>query len=137
MRDNRDNFGGVVFPIGVNALFRWTRNGALSALLPGGILIGVLAVSVHSGWLALTPPALTFLYYCGLCGGLLLAWRFHSSRVFFALLLLFLARQGLLVSLGLHTSHGVSANRLANLSTVLAAGPCWRFSCPSFSAALR
>ena len=36
-----------------------------------------------------------FLNYSGLLAGLLLAWRFHSSRVFFALVALFLARQAI------------------------------------------
>jgi GGDEF domain-containing protein len=46
---------------------------------------------VYSGWMTLALPALTFLYYCALGGGMLLAWRFHSSRVFLALCVLFLA----------------------------------------------
>jgi diguanylate cyclase (GGDEF)-like protein len=52
-----------------------------------------VAVLAHSGWLTLSLPALYFLYYCALVGGMLLAWRFHSSRVFLALLVLFLAQQ--------------------------------------------
>lgn len=54
-----------------------------------------VAVLTQTGWLTLTPPALSFLYYCGLIGGLLLAWRFHSSRIFLALLALFLGQQAL------------------------------------------
>ena len=62
-------------------------------LLPGGaLLVGVMAL-VYSGWLTLASPALSFLYYCALAGGMLLAWRFHSSRTFLALLVLFLAGQ--------------------------------------------
>lgn len=64
-----------------------------SLLLPGGALIlGVMAL-VYSGWLTLAVPALSFLNYCALAGGMLLAWRFHSSRTFLALLVLFLAGQ--------------------------------------------
>jgi GGDEF domain-containing protein len=64
-----------------------------SMLLPGGaLLLGVMAL-VYSGWLTLALPALTFLYYCALAGGMLLAWRFHSSRTLLALLVLFLAGQ--------------------------------------------
>ncbi len=64
-----------------------------SMLLPGGaLLLGVMAL-VYSGWLTLALPAVTFLYYCALVGGMLLAWRFHSSRTFLALLVLFLAGQ--------------------------------------------
>jgi diguanylate cyclase (GGDEF)-like protein len=61
--------------------------------MPGGILLLGVAVLVHSGWLTLAQPALSFLYYCALAGGMLLAWRFHSSRTFCALLVLFLAQQ--------------------------------------------
>lgn len=50
---------------------------------------------VYSGWLTLALPALSFLYYCAFAGGMLLAWRFHSSRVFLSLLVLFLASQAI------------------------------------------
>jgi GGDEF domain-containing protein len=72
----------------------WTRTTLKSVFVPGGVLLLCVAVLVHSGWLTLAPPALNFLYYCGLIGGMLLAWRFHSSRIFLALLVLFLADQG-------------------------------------------
>ncbi len=62
-------------------------------VVPGGLLLAAIAILVHSGWLTLPLPALTFLYYCAVFGGLLLAWRFHSSRIFFSLLVLFLARE--------------------------------------------
>jgi diguanylate cyclase (GGDEF)-like protein len=66
-----------------------------SLLLPGGILFLGIALLVYSGWLTLALPALSFLYYCALAGGILLAWRFHSSRTFFALVVLFLAEQAI------------------------------------------
>ncbi len=66
-------------------------------IIPGGILLAAIAILVHSGWLTLPLPALTFLYYCAVFGGMLLAWRFHSSRIFFALLVLFLAREATVV----------------------------------------
>jgi GGDEF domain-containing protein len=63
-----------------------------SLAVPGGVLLLGVALLLYSGWLTLTLPALSFLYYCALIGGMLLAWRFHSSRSFFALLVLFLAQ---------------------------------------------
>lgn len=66
-------------------------------VVPGGILLAAIAILVHSGWLTLPLPALTFLYYCAVFGGMLLAWRFHCSRIFFALLVLFLAREAIAV----------------------------------------
>lgn len=59
--------------------------------MPGGVLLLAVTVLAYSGWLTLALPALTFLYYCGLAGGILLAWRFHSSRIFLSLVALFLA----------------------------------------------
>ncbi len=58
------------------------------------MLLGAMLLA-DSGWLTLALPALSFLYYCALFGGMLLAWRFHSSRTFFALLVLFLAQQAI------------------------------------------
>jgi diguanylate cyclase (GGDEF)-like protein len=75
------------------ALRTWSRTTLKSLLMPGGILLLGVALLVHSGWLTLALPTLSFLYYCALAGGILLAWRFHSSRTFFALLVLFLAQE--------------------------------------------
>lgn len=73
----------------------WNRNTLQSLVVPGGVLLAAVALLDYSGWLTLTQPALNFLYYCGLIGGMLLAWRFHSSRVFFALCVLFLSSQAI------------------------------------------
>ena len=58
--------------------------------------MGVVAL-VSLGWLTLALPALSFLYYCAVAGGMLLAWRFHSSRIFLALCVLFMAEGALAV----------------------------------------
>jgi len=71
----------------------WSKATLKTLVVPGGILLLGVALLVYSGWLTLALPALSFLYYCALIGGMLLAWRFHSSRTFFALLVLFLAGQ--------------------------------------------
>jgi len=73
----------------------WSKTTLKSLLVPGGILLLGVAVLLYSGWLTLPLPALSFLYYCALIGGMLLAWRFHSSRIFFALVVLFLAQQAI------------------------------------------
>jgi diguanylate cyclase (GGDEF)-like protein len=78
-----------------HVLRAWSGSTLKSLTVPGGVLLlGVMAL-VYSGWLTLALSALSFLYYCALIGGMLLAWRFHSSRVFFALLVLFLAGQAM------------------------------------------
>ena len=76
----------------------WSKATLKSLAVPGGVLLLAIAVLTHSGWLTLAPPALSFLYYCALIGGMLLAWRFHSSRTFFALVVLFLAEQAVALS---------------------------------------
>jgi len=71
----------------------WSWQTLKSVSIPGGVLLGGVALATHAGWLALPPPALNFIYYCALFGGMLLAWRFHSRRTFVAFLVLFLAGQ--------------------------------------------
>jgi GGDEF domain-containing protein len=63
-----------------------------SLLLPGGLLLIAVAL-LQTGLLTLTVPGLMFVFYGSVTAGLLLAWRFHSSRVFFALLVLLLAQE--------------------------------------------
>ena len=80
---------------------RVLNSGTLKSLfLPGGLWLFATAVLVHYGWPSLTLPALNFLYYCAIAGGMLLAWRFHSSRVFLSLLVIFMAQQAAAVSAG-------------------------------------
>jgi GGDEF domain-containing protein len=69
-----------------------------SLLLPHGLLLITVAVLLHAGWLTTVLPAVNFLNYAVLAVGLLLAWRFHSSRAVFALLALLLAQQAILYS---------------------------------------
>ena len=73
----------------------WSRKHLQSLIVPGGILLAAVALLDYSGWLTLSLPSLNFLYYCGLIGGLLLSWRFHSSRTFFTLCVLFLSSQAI------------------------------------------
>lgn len=62
-------------------------------ILPGGILC-LLAVVVLQGRLIVFPASTAnFSFFAVFIAGLLLAWRFHSSRIFFALLVLFLSKQ--------------------------------------------
>ena len=96
-----------------------------SVTVPGGILLLGVVVLVHSGWLNLALPALSFLYYCAVIGGMLLAWRFHSTRIFFALIVLFLGQQAIALSGGAHAAPGstvfIAAAVLVPLNFVLIA----------------
>lgn len=90
--DNSDNGQWIVLDRSMSVRVI-NRTAVKAFLVPGGILLFAVAALANSGWFTLALPALSFLYYCALAGGMLLAWRFHSSRTFLALLVLFLAQQ--------------------------------------------
>lgn len=62
-------------------------------LAPGGLSLVLAAALVHSSFFATIAPSLAFYYFGVFGGGLLVAWRFHSSRVLFSLLALLLAHR--------------------------------------------
>ena len=97
----------------------WSKTTLKSLLVPGGILLLGVAVLLYSGWLTLPSPALSFLYYCALIGGMLLAWRFHSSRSFFALAVLFLAQQAIELFGGGRVSPGTAGWTALHAAVVL------------------
>jgi diguanylate cyclase (GGDEF)-like protein len=94
------------FSDGSPVLRVWSKTTLKSLLVPGAVLLLGVALLSYSGWLTLALPALSFLYYCALVGGMLLAWRFHSSRIFFALVVLFLAQQAIALFGGGHVAPG-------------------------------
>src|ERR1700677_4472697 len=67
----------------------------MKSLLTPGICLLAVAVLLHTGLATLSPVMVLYAFYCALIAGLLLAWRFHSSRIFFALLVVLLAEQAL------------------------------------------
>jgi diguanylate cyclase (GGDEF)-like protein len=69
----------------------WSKGTLKSLLVPGGILLLAATALLHGGFLSISAAAITFYYYAVFLAGILLAWRFHSSRVLFALVSLFLA----------------------------------------------
>jgi diguanylate cyclase (GGDEF)-like protein len=73
----------------------WSRTALKTLLIPGGLLLFSATAFVYSAWRPLEMPSLTFIYYSALIGGALLAWRFHSSRIFSALVVVFVAQQSL------------------------------------------
>jgi diguanylate cyclase (GGDEF)-like protein len=71
------------------------RDGLLKSLvLPGGLLLG-MAAGLIQGNLLRGSAAVDFCYYSAFTAGLVLAWRFHSSRVFSCLLVLFLGHRAI------------------------------------------
>src|SRR5580658_2208639 len=65
-----------------------------SLLTPGICLLAVAAV-LHTGLVTPSATLVNYAFYTATIAGLLLAWRFHSSRIFFALLVLFLAQEAI------------------------------------------
>ena len=62
--------------------------------VPGAVLLlATILLSIDS--LPLSPALLNFYYFAAFSAGLLLAWRFHSTRVFFSLLAVLLAERAL------------------------------------------
>jgi GGDEF domain-containing protein len=85
-----------------------------SLLMPGAWILAA-ALLLHTGLIAPGVAVVTFAFYAALVAGLLVAWRFHSSRIFFALLVLFLAERAVsYFSAGQisseHLSHGYAAS---------------------------
>jgi diguanylate cyclase (GGDEF)-like protein len=62
-------------------------------LVPGGLLLALVAALVNSSLFVQIAPSLSFYYVAVFAAGLLLAWRFNSSRVLFSLLVLLLAHR--------------------------------------------
>ncbi|HEY1272825.1 MAG TPA: GGDEF domain-containing protein [Terriglobales bacterium] len=73
----------------------WNQAAFKSFLVPGVILLAGTAILLRAEILPPHSSALSFYYYAALGAGLLLAWRFHSTRVLFALLVLCLAARSL------------------------------------------
>jgi diguanylate cyclase (GGDEF)-like protein len=62
-------------------------------VVPGGLLLGLMAALVNSPVFVQAAPSLGFYYIAVFAAGLFLAWRFHSSRILFSLLTLLLAHR--------------------------------------------
>src|SRR5579885_1052402 len=63
--------------------------------MPGGLLLLVAAGVLRAPWLSISSQAFDFYYYSVFCAGTLLAWRFHCTRVMFALLTLLLGHHAI------------------------------------------
>jgi diguanylate cyclase (GGDEF)-like protein len=66
-----------------------------SLFVPGGILLLAAVALLSGGFLPISAAAVDFYYYAVFAAGILLAWRFHSSRILFALIILLLAHRAL------------------------------------------
>ena len=71
----------------------WTRATLKSIVLPGGLLLLVSALLLNNPVVFVPSATLNFYYYAVFVAGTLIAWRFHSSRVLFAILTLLLGHR--------------------------------------------
>ncbi len=71
----------------------WNKATLKSLVIPGGVLLLAAGVLLGGGFLPISASAIDFYYYAVFGAGILLAWRFHSSRVLFALVFLLLAHR--------------------------------------------
>ena len=91
----------------------------MKSLLTPGICLAAVAALLHTGLVTPSATLVSYAFYGVWIAGLLLAWRFHSSRIFFALLVLFLAQQAISYFSSSFTSGHVAASGPG--STALAA----------------
>ena len=73
----------------------WSPRTLKSLALPGGIFLVAACVIFQGAFGSIPAAAVQFYFYSVFAAGILLAWRFHSSRILFALLTLFLAQRAL------------------------------------------
>ena len=66
-----------------------------SLFVPGGLLLLAAVLLLQTGVVPLSASAIHFYYYAVFLAGSFLAWRFHSSRILFALITVFLAYRAL------------------------------------------
>jgi GGDEF domain-containing protein len=81
----------------------------MKSLLTPGICLVVVATLLHTGLVAPSATIIAYAFYTATIAGLLLAWRFHSSRIFFALLVLLLSQEAISYFSSSFTSGHVAA----------------------------
>jgi diguanylate cyclase (GGDEF)-like protein len=86
----------------------WNKATLKSLVVPGSILFAAAALLLQGELIPLSTPAVNFYYYAVFGGGILLSLRFNSSRIFFALLVLFLGHHAIefFASPGVHSGPG-------------------------------
>jgi diguanylate cyclase (GGDEF)-like protein len=70
-----------------------TGNMWKAGLFPGALLLALSLAMVRSSLFTLVAPSVGFYYVAVFAAGLLLSWRFNSSRILFSLLALLLAHR--------------------------------------------
>jgi diguanylate cyclase (GGDEF)-like protein len=73
----------------------WNKRTLKSLAFPGGLLLLGAVILLETGFVPLSASVIDFYYYAVFLTGVLLALRFHSSRVLFALIILLLAHRSI------------------------------------------
>jgi len=73
----------------------WNPKTLKSLVLPGGIFLLAASVVFRGAFGPIPSAAVVFSFYAVFAAGILLAWRFHSSRILFALSTIFLGHRAL------------------------------------------
>ena len=85
----------------------WNPKTLKSLVLPGAVFLVAACVVFQGAFGSIPSAAVHFYFYSVFAAGIVLAWRFHSSRILFALCTLFLAQRALeFFSSGLTVSAG-------------------------------
>jgi diguanylate cyclase (GGDEF)-like protein len=71
----------------------WNQATLKSLVVPGAVLLLASVVLLGGGFLPVSASAIDLCYSAVFAAGILLAWRFHSSRVLFALVFLWVAHR--------------------------------------------
>jgi len=66
-----------------------------SLFFPGVVILLGAVPLLDSKWIALSPSGVTFFYYATFVAGGLLAWRFHSNRILFSVIVLLLGHHAI------------------------------------------
>jgi len=73
----------------------WNKGTLKSLFAPGGVILLVASVLLQGGWVSISASAIDFCYYAVFAAGVLLAWRFRSSRIVLVLVTLVLAHRAI------------------------------------------
>jgi len=95
----------------------------MKSLITPGIFVLVIVALLQTGLVAPSAGALTYAFYSVWLAGLLLAWRFHSSRIFCALVVLLLSQRAVSYFASLtapgHVTGGPGSTAIAAVGVLL------------------
>lgn len=73
----------------------WRKFPLRPLLVPDGLVLLAAVLLFQTNWLPVPASVVTFYYYAVFATGIVLAWRFHSSRVLLVLIVLLLCERAL------------------------------------------